>query len=115
MRHPLVEQATKVWLQLNGFPAGDGTLGPADFPLEEKPLWKGGYIHAQYPELVGLIEDHPKVVESLPPDYQGTIFLYSHDSSPRDDLRVIPCPTWHDVEVAVQRELPRMLGLSREV
>ena len=114
MRNELVLDATKEWLALHKFPTGDVTVCPSETPLEQKTSWKARVLELRYPDLVGIIEDHPDVVRSLPADYKGTVFFYSHTESPRDDIRVIPCPTWEHVEQNIRHELPRLLlGINR--
>lgn len=114
MRNELVLDATKDWLTRHNFPAGEVTVCPSETPLEQKTSWKARVLELRYPDLVGIIEDHPSVVQSLPADYQGTVFFYSHSESPRNDIHVIPCPTWEHVEQNIRRELPRLLlGIER--
>ena len=113
MRNELVLEATKDWLALHKFPAGDVTVCPSETPLVEKTSWKARVLELRYPDLVGIIEDHPDVIQSLPGNYKGTVFFYSHTESPRSDIRVIPCPTWVHVEQNIRQELPRLLGIDR--
>jgi 5'(3')-deoxyribonucleotidase len=113
MRNEIVLEATKDWLLLHKFPAGDVTVCPSETPLAEKTSWKARVLELRYPNLVGIIEDHPDVIQSLPGNYKGTVFFYSHTESPRSDIRVIPCPTWEHVEQNIRRELPRLLGIDR--
>ncbi len=115
MRNPKVTEATRVWLEQNGFPKGNIQVCPIDIPLSEKPNWKASILAGRQPQLVGIIEDHPQIIQSLPSDYKGTVFFFSHHTSPRSDINVIPCPTWDHVARNVQRELPRLLAIDPQV
>ena len=54
-----------------------------------------------YPEIVGIVDDHPSLPDNMSSDYKGVIFLYDNTEHARKDLNVIPCKTWDDVYTAV--------------
>lgn len=107
MRPRTVHQATERWLERFAFPNGEVVACPDEIPYEERPAWKAAYLANQYPTTIGIIEDDPRVALALPSHYAGTVFLYSHEAAPRDDIHIEPCPDWESVQHAVARHVER--------
>lgn len=92
-----VRKGTEKWLRKHGFPRAPITFRPSNIAHNNANQWKAKYVAALYPGVLGIIDDHPGIVEHLPADYQGTIYLFNSTKRPVHPARVIPCPTWEDV------------------
>lgn len=97
-----VREGTLRWLATHGFPTAPLIMKPLDIPTEEGVAWKANLLATRYPEIIGIVDDHPGLMDELPADYPGTIFLYNYTGPVREELQVIACPTWEDVYTAVQ-------------
>lgn len=105
LRKTLIRDATKRWLKKHGFPDKPVITRPDD--LETKGMrWKAETLAYLYPQVIGSIDDTPEIINYLPGDYRGTIFLYrqayyeahyGNRDHTRRDLNIIPCDTWDDV------------------
>ena len=73
-------------------------------PHADSSKWKAQILQKLYPSIVGIIDDNPGLAEALPGDYKGVFFLYDYHEAPRNDIKVIPCPSWDDVYSAVVGE-----------
>ena len=97
-----VSIGTKNWLKKYNFPNVAVIHKPNNVPTQEGYKWKAKVLKKLYPQVIGIIDDHPNVVKNLPKSYKGVIFLYDNDKSPRKDLNIIPCKTWEDVLTKVK-------------
>lgn len=61
---------------------------------QEGMKWKAKILAYLYPQVIGIIDDNPDIIDYLPSSYEGTIFLYGNPVYPGGDLDVIPCGTW---------------------
>lgn len=94
MRPTSVIGQTVQWLKKHGFPDLPVLAQPPEFPLEQRHAWKAQAISQLYPEILGIVDDDPGVIDHLPADYPGTIFFFGRDTHPRQDKRLIPCKNW---------------------
>jgi hypothetical protein len=92
-----VVNGTKKWLEKHHFPQATIVAKPLSIPTAEGNKWKAHVLEELYPEVIGIIEDNPGVVNNLSADYQGVVYLYDNIDHPRKDSNVIPCETWNDV------------------
>jgi len=92
-----VSGGTISWLKMHQFPPAAIIARPDDIPHLEGTKWKAGILEFLYPEIAGIVDDHPGLVESLSKDYKGTIFLYDIKKYSGDRDYVIPCKKWGDV------------------
>ena len=92
-----VIQGTRKWLKKHSFPQVDIIAKPNNIPFEENNEWKAEVLEFLYPEIIGIIDDNPELVDRLSSEYQGTVYLYNSVASQRQDISVIPCKTWEDV------------------
>lgn len=102
---PVVE-GTRAWLEKQTFPDLDIIAQPSQEMFKEMGLlsaheWKARVLEFLYPYVRGIVEDNAHVVTALSSDYQGTVFLFSHETADTD-LDVICCPTWKDVVQQVE-------------
>ena len=101
-RPKAVERGTRKWLNTHKFPNLDVIFKPNKIPTERGNEWKAKVLEGLYPEIVGIIDDNPSLVQNLSRSYKGTVFLYDNNESPRKDLNIIPCKTWEDVLTKVK-------------
>lgn len=109
MRPDTIIEATRDWLDSQQFPPGEIVASPAWLFDAERPAWKGRELLARHPGVVGLIDDHPDVVEAISPQYRGKVFLLGQAVAPRTDIDVVPCRDWPAVVQQVSIAFPRVI------
>lgn len=92
-----VKNGTVKWLSKHQFPNAPIFFKPDKINFGSGGSWKGDLLKDLYPGVEGFIDDSPHLLEEISPDYKGTIYYSAHDTSPRNDIKVIPCKTWKDV------------------
>jgi hypothetical protein len=103
-----VKAGTVAWLAEKGFPALPVLTKPDAVPFAEGNAWKGRALGRLWPQISGIVDDNPKVLAGLPPNYPGVLFLFGHHDDPaalmasRPDVKVVHCPTWPSVVAAVR-------------
>lgn len=93
---------TKKWLQKHNFPLVEVIAKPLDIPLEDGNKWKAQVLEYLYPEVIGIIDDNPELVDFLQDDSPGRIYLYDNIDHPRKGANIIPCKSWDDVLIQVE-------------
>lgn len=89
---------TRQWLRRHGFPEAEIIYRPAEVKLPLSLTWKAKVLEYLYPQVAGMVDDHPQLAKDLSKNYQGTLYLYDyHDQSPRGDINIIPCKNWTEV------------------
>lgn len=88
---------TRNWLRKYNFPER------AIISSSDGLVWKANMIAEMFPNVTGIVDDNIDLLSELPRDYKGKIFLYSHQDCNISELNVILCPTWRDVEKAVNQ------------
>lgn len=97
-----VLSGTRNWLNKHSFPKVDILARPSDIHSSEGNQWKAEVLLFLYPQVLGIIDDSPSVVEKLSKEYKGTVYLYDSNEATRGDIHVIPCKTWADVHCNVE-------------
>lgn len=100
-RPTIVVDSTRRWLTKHGFPLAPVIARPPTISHREGNVWKARMLCELYPRIGAIIDDNPFLVNHLPATYNGVVFLYGNAQSPREDIAVVPCPDWQDVQVAV--------------
>jgi hypothetical protein len=95
---------TIVWLRKHNFPKATIITRVGKVNKENPNKWKARVLEFLYPEIQGIVDDSPELVEHLSKRYKGTVFLYDNTETKRNDIKVIPCKKWKDVLVAVKKE-----------
>lgn len=108
-RPETILSGTQHWLRKHNFPQAPILTLPHPAPAVSSDQWKAQALAQLYPHVSGIVDDNTAIIDYLPSDYPGKIFLYKHTNHPRQDIKIIPCPTWRDVHEAVKRELRKML------
>eukprot|EP00959_Pyramimonas_sp_CCMP1952_P121373 2538168-Pyramimonas_sp.AAC.1 len=93
------------WLREIGFPDLPVVSKPVDVPFEEGNAWKGRSLHELWPEVIGIVDDNPKLPTLAGVDYPGWVFLYSHSECKPGYTHAIACPTWPEVITAVKTHI----------
>jgi hypothetical protein len=96
VRETVIKDATGRWIKKHGFPDRPVITRPGELKTGGHK-WKADTLAYLYPQVIGLIDDTPDIIEYLPSSYPGTIFLYGNRDYLRTDLNIIPCATWDDV------------------
>jgi len=96
-----VRNGTQRWLTQHGFPKAPLIMRPSGATYTDGNKWKAGVLAVLYPKVWGIIDDNPGLIEHLPEDYKGTIFLYDHIGVEREGIRIVPIEKWDDVLNAV--------------
>lgn len=96
-RPEVVENGTRNWLDKHSFPDVEIILKPMSVNPEDGNKWKAGVLVDLYPEIIGIVDDNPGLIEFLPSDYKGVVFLYNYSENYETDLNVISCENWIEV------------------
>jgi len=103
IRPEVTRDGTQRWLDKHNFPQAPLISKPMDIPHEEGSKWKASILTKLYPQVLGLIDDNASILDFLPNDYPGTIFLYDHHVS-ESKLNVVPCKTWEVVIAEIKKK-----------
>ena len=94
-RPEIVAEGTKHWLDKHNFPKAKLICKPNNETLGGNE-WKANILKDMYPQVLGIIDDNPKLAEALGEDYKGVLFLYDHEEI-KSNANVVSCLTWEDV------------------
>lgn len=95
--------ATKIWLKKYNFPEAEVIYRPRNVKLPVSLAWKAEVLEYLYPEVSGMVDDHPQLAKDLSKNYKGALYLYDyHDQAPRGDIKIIPCRNWQEVLAKVK-------------
>ena len=97
LRPTSVLEGTKVWLKKHNFPDAPVITRPDYIKHENGTAWKAHLLEYLYPQVMGIIDDNPSLVENLSSDYEGTVFMYDTSEKTRDDLDLYACANWKAV------------------
>ncbi len=92
-----VQGGTVNWLNKYKFPRGELFFRPDD--RTDGHRWKGQVLDILYPQVVGIIDDDPKLVKNMVKDYQGTVFVFNlpEFNTSGYPFKIIPCGKWDHV------------------
>jgi hypothetical protein len=76
---------------------------PDNVPFEDGNKWKGAVLNELWPEVIGIVDDNPKVPTFAGPEYKGTIYLLGRDRTEPQYEWAIPCKTWPDVVQTIRQ------------
>lgn len=98
-----VISGTTRWLAKHNFPNLPIVARAPDVALRDGNQWKAEILPELYPEINGIIDDDPELVDKLPGDYPGAVYLYDVlDTPARTKLDVVACKTWDNVYKAIK-------------
>jgi len=87
LRKTLVRDATKRWLKKHGFPDKPVITRPNNSKTGEGMKWKARTLAYLYPQVIGIIDDNPDILDYLPSSYEGTIPVWQSGSPRRRSRR----------------------------
>lgn len=104
-----VKTGTQNWLKTHGFPDAPVITRPKHLNHDEGTKWKARTLKFLFPEVLGLVDDNPTILNFLPKNYKGSIFLYQNFVESQK-LKVYFCKEWEDVfnkvkDLKIQGEL----------
>lgn len=103
-----IREKTEAWLWKHEFPNAPVFMRPEDTEHLRAMEWKAQFLPTMYPEIVGIVDDDPRLIQYLSDDYPGTIFLYKNTEHRETPIDVIKCADWN----AVLKEVTRQYGFS---
>ena len=103
VRPESVVEGTTKWLSKHNFPDLPILARTPDVKHHDGNQWKAEVLTELYPEINGIIDDNPELVDKLPSDYPGAVYLYDVlDAPEQTGLDVIACKTWENVYEAIK-------------
>lgn len=93
-----VRENTEAWLSKHDFPKAPIYMRPMDTDGKTHAFeWKAQFVASQWPEIDAIVDDDPSLIEHLPEDYQGAVFLYRNTEHKEVSFPVIQCRGWEEV------------------
>lgn len=92
-----VAEGTKRWLEKHNFPKAPIIPRPRGVKHPQGNKWKAKLLTLLYPQIEGVVDDNPGLIEYLPENYKGVVYLFNSEVAPNSKLEVISCKTWVDV------------------
>ncbi len=100
-----VYEGTRRWLEQHAFPDAPLIFRPLDVHHETKNLWKAELLQFLYPEVVGIVDDHPALPGQLEAaGYQGKLYLYDSGQHTKGYKGMARCRNWDEVVEQVTRD-----------
>ena len=104
VRPVTILNGTKVWLKKYGFPTAEIIAKPVTVAHADGNKWKAEKLVELYPRVQGVVDDNAGLLQFLPADYKGHVFLYNHKTIPDTPLEnVYACPDWKSVVQQVEQ------------
>jgi len=97
-----VAEGTRNWLQKHKFPKASIIARPEEIQHSDGNKWKAEVLEFLYPEVAGIVDDNPGLIDCLSESYPGTVFYFDAKKAPQTNIDVIACKTWNDVVREVQ-------------
>lgn len=97
VRPQSVVSGTKHWLEKHNFPKAEIIARPETTSYENGTNWKAKALQELYPQVLGIVDDNPNLIDYLPKNYKGFVFLYDFPSYISKSKNVIVCPTWQAI------------------
>jgi len=93
-----VYEGTRRWLERHAFPPAPLVFRPLDIHHEKKNLWKAELLRDLYPQVVGIVDDHPELPKQLKHiGYKGKLYLYDSGQHGKEYDGVARCRSWEEV------------------
>lgn len=103
VRPDSVIEGTRNWLNKHNFPEAHIIARPRYVEHTAGNMWKADVLNYLYPNILGIVDDNPGLVQHLSNDYKGTIFAYENEPVERETLDIIYCKDWKSVVENVKK------------
>jgi len=103
VRPTSVLSTTKNWLKKHRFPLAEVIAKPLNISFQEGNKWKAEILNFLYPQIIGIIDDNPEIIDYLPVSYKGIVYLYNINQAPKKSFKVISCRNWKEVWLKVKQ------------
>ena len=101
-----VVSGTKRWLAAHGFPDAPVLAKPDAVDFADANSWKGRALGELHPHVLGIIDDNPSVLGSLPQRYPGSFFLFGHARTAQTPAAGAAAPDWHRTDLGELHVVP---------
>ena len=105
-RPDAVIPSTIEWLRKNNFPNAPVIAKPKYIQTDQANIWKAEVLEFLHPQVIGIIDDNPEILNFIDKGYQGHLYLY--DNNPKEIQnekdRVYICPDWESVIDQVKKQ-----------
>lgn len=102
IRPESVMEGTAEWLRGRKLPDAPVICMPNILKTEEGNRWKATLLGKLYPTVKGIIDDNASLLNHLPENYRGVVFLYNH-SQIDSPLNAVPCRDWQQVYEEIKK------------
>lgn len=99
-RPTIISQATIFWLKKYNFPKATIIFRPKNIKSEDGSQWKAKILKYLYPEVIGIVDDNPGLVNFFDKKYKGIVYLYGGENIQKENINIVPCENW---EVVAQK------------
>lgn len=96
VRPKTIFEGTKFWLKKHDFPKASIITKPKSILRQDGNKWKAKVLEYLYPEIQGIVDDNPGLIDCLGKKYKGIVFLYNNETK-RKDIKTVECQNWEDV------------------
>lgn len=96
-------EGTTNWLNKHNFPKAPVITRPRNIRYSKGSFWKAEVLSYLYPQIVGIVDDNPYLIENLPQGYKGTVFLYDYHKNHTKRNNLIYCKDWNEVLKKVKK------------
>lgn len=100
-RPEVLSRITYEWLKKHNLPEAPVILRP-QYVLDEQ-AWKAEVLEFLYPQVTGIVDDHPVLPDKLSLDYKGTVYVYASPYPGREGLDIVHCTDWASVASEVKK------------
>ena len=100
-----VLSGTKIWLEKHGFPKEQIIMAPEFLDHADSSKWKAEVLVDLYPHILAIVDDNSRLIDYLPEDYKGFVFIYNHPNYEPTRKNVFSCLTWEDVEREIRKNI----------
>ena len=98
-----VIDGTRFWLKKHGFPEAPIIAKPININRNTGNKWKAKVLEYLYPQVVGIVDDNPGLIDFFSKKYKGVDYLYGGAKTERKDIKVIPCDDWETVIKKIEK------------
>lgn len=106
-RPEVLERITKEWIAKHRLPKAPVILRP-DY-VQDENAWKADVLEYLFPQVTGIVDDHPLLPDRLSLGYKGTIYVYESPYPGREGLDIVHCIDWQNVVAEIKKRHQKTL------